>query len=72
VLRLAGAYLHVQAQLTDAKALIERALAIDEGAHGPDHPQVARDLNNLASPADESVWPAWSHYSSSRVSEEIA
>ena len=44
----AGTYLHVQAQLTDAKELQERALAIDEAAYGPDHPDVATDLNNLA------------------------
>ena len=37
----AGTYLQVQAQLTDAKALLERALAIDEAAYGPDHPDVA-------------------------------
>jgi tetratricopeptide (TPR) repeat protein len=44
----AGVYLQVQAQFTDAKALIERALAIDEAAYGPDHPEVAANLNNLA------------------------
>ena len=44
----AGVYLQEQAQLTDAKALLERALVIDEAAYGPDHPGVARDLNTLA------------------------
>ena len=44
----AGTYLHVQAQFTDARALLERALAIDEAAYGPDHPVVAAGLNNLA------------------------
>ena len=44
----AGTYLQVQAQLTDAKGLIQRALAIDEAAYGPDHPDVATRLNNLA------------------------
>jgi tetratricopeptide (TPR) repeat protein len=44
----AGTYLRVQAQLTDARTLQERALAIDEAAYGPDHPEVATDLNNLA------------------------
>ena len=44
----AGTYLQVHARLTDARALLERALAIDEAAYGPDHPQVATDLNNLA------------------------
>ena len=27
---------------------MRRALAIDEASYGPDHPNVARDLNNLA------------------------
>jgi tetratricopeptide (TPR) repeat protein len=44
----AGTYLQVHARLTDAKALLERALAIDEAAYGPDHPHVATRLNNLA------------------------
>ena len=35
-------------QLPDADALYRRALAIDEASYGPDHPNVARDLNNLA------------------------
>jgi len=44
----AGTYLQVHARFADAKALLERALAIDEAAHGPDHPDVATALNNLA------------------------
>ena len=32
-----------------ARPLLERALAIDEAANGPDDPRVAADLNNLAS-----------------------
>ena len=44
----AGTYLQVQARITDARALLERALAIDEAAYGPDHPDVATRLNNLA------------------------
>jgi Tfp pilus assembly protein PilF len=28
---------------------LERALRIDEAAFGPDHPNVARDVNNLGS-----------------------
>jgi hypothetical protein len=31
-----------------ARAGFERALAIDEAAYGPNHPTVARDVNNLA------------------------
>ena len=49
LLNRAGTYLYVRARLGDAKALLERALAIDEAAYGPDHPAVATDLNNLAS-----------------------
>ena len=48
LLNRAGTYLQVHGRLTDAQALLERALAITEAAYGPDHPDVARDLNNLA------------------------
>jgi len=48
LLAQAGTYLRVQAQLTDAKALTERVLAITEAVYGPDHPEVAIGLNNLA------------------------
>jgi hypothetical protein len=34
--------------LAEAEPLYRRALAIDELSYGPDHPDVARDLNNLA------------------------
>ena len=44
----AATYLRVHARLTEARPLLERALAIDEAAYGPDHPDVAPDLNNLA------------------------
>jgi tetratricopeptide (TPR) repeat protein len=44
----AGSYLQVRARFADAKALLELALVIDEAAYGPDHPEVATDLNNLA------------------------
>src|SRR5437870_5060886 len=37
-----------QGQYKQAEPLYQRALAIDEKAFGPDHPDVARDLNNLA------------------------
>ena len=36
-------------RLGEAEPLMRRALAIDEASYGPDHPNVARDLNNLAS-----------------------
>src|SRR5438067_462463 len=44
----AGTYLRVQARLTSAQPLQERALALTEAAYGPDHPTVATRLNNLA------------------------
>jgi len=44
----AGVYLWVHARLAEARPLFERALAIDETAYGPDHPQVAIRLSTLA------------------------
>jgi hypothetical protein len=44
----AGTYLWVHARLAEARPLDERALAITETVHGPDHPDVALHLNNLA------------------------
>jgi tetratricopeptide (TPR) repeat protein len=44
----AGTYLQVRARFRDAFPLLERAVAITEAAHGPDHPTVASRLNNLA------------------------
>jgi tetratricopeptide (TPR) repeat protein len=41
----AGTYLTSQGRPAEALPLHERALRIDEGAHGPDHPSVATDLN---------------------------
>ncbi len=37
-----------KASYAEAEPLMKRALAIDEAGYGPDHPDVARDLNNLA------------------------
>ena len=37
-----------QNRLGEAEPLMGRALAIDEKCYGPNHPNVARDLNNLA------------------------
>jgi tetratricopeptide (TPR) repeat protein len=45
----AATYLQGRAQLTQAKDLSQRALAIDEAALGPDHPDVAVRRNNLGS-----------------------
>ena len=44
----ASVYLRVHAQVADARPLAERALAIAEAAYGPDHPDVAARLTNLA------------------------
>ena len=35
-------------RLAEAEPLMRRALAIDEKSYGPEHPDVAIDLNNLA------------------------
>jgi hypothetical protein len=43
----AATYLQVQARLAEARPLAERALAIDETAYGPDHPEVAIRLTVL-------------------------
>ena len=37
-----------QGRYRDAEPLYKRSLAIDEKAHGPEHPHVATSLNNLA------------------------
>jgi tetratricopeptide (TPR) repeat protein len=44
-----GTYFWGRAQYTDAKEAFERALHIIEAAFGPDHPEVAIDVNNLGS-----------------------
>ena len=43
-----GLYLQRRGLFADAQEALERALAIDEAVHGPDHPDVATGLNNLA------------------------
>ena len=43
----AAGYLYGRAEFAEAKAALERALAVYEAAFGPDHPNVARDVNNL-------------------------
>ena len=44
-----GNYLHNRMELASARAVLERALAIDEKALGPDHTGVASIANNLGS-----------------------
>jgi tetratricopeptide (TPR) repeat protein len=43
-----GSLLFCKAAYSNAEPLMRRALAIDEASYGTDHPEVARDLNNLA------------------------
>jgi tetratricopeptide (TPR) repeat protein len=42
-----GTYLQGRADLDAARPLFERAVRIDETTYGPDHPNVAVDVNNL-------------------------
>ncbi len=44
---------HAQGRYAEAELLYKRALEIREKALGPDHPDVANSLNNLASLYDE-------------------
>ena len=39
---------HNQGRYAEAEPLYQRALAISEKALGPEHPDVAKSLNNLA------------------------
>jgi tetratricopeptide (TPR) repeat protein len=48
LLNQAGCYLDGRARFSDAEPLHQRALAIRERALGPDHPDVAESVNNLA------------------------
>ena len=43
-----GLHSNSKALYAEAEPLMRRALAIDEGSYGPDHPNVAIRLNNLA------------------------
>ncbi|HUV37094.1 MAG TPA: FxSxx-COOH system tetratricopeptide repeat protein, partial [Patescibacteria group bacterium] len=47
LLNAVGLYLNNRAELANSKKMLERALAIDEKIYGPDHPEVATDVNNL-------------------------
>jgi len=48
ILNLMATVYYENAMYRDAESLMKRALAIDEASFGKDHPDVARDLNNLA------------------------
>jgi tetratricopeptide (TPR) repeat protein len=47
LLNESGLYLLTRGEFAEARATLERALKIDEQVYGPDHPDVARDVNNL-------------------------
>ena len=47
LLNKVGLYLRIRAEFVEAKSILERAVRIDEQAFGPDHPEVATDVNNL-------------------------
>ncbi|MFL5337721.1 MAG: tetratricopeptide repeat protein [Geminicoccaceae bacterium] len=47
LLKELGDHLRIVVDLAGARAAFERALAIDERVHGPDHPNVAITVNNL-------------------------
>jgi tetratricopeptide (TPR) repeat protein len=47
LLNQTGVYLEGHAQFAKAKGMHERALAIYEAEYGPDHPDVATNVNNL-------------------------
>jgi tetratricopeptide (TPR) repeat protein len=47
LLNEAGMYLRIRGDFYEAKSALEVALKIDEKIFGPDHPNVARDVNNL-------------------------
>ena len=51
LLNQAGYYLYLRARYAEAEPLYRRALAIREAALGPDHPDTAPSLNNLAAAA---------------------
>ncbi len=47
LLDVVGSYLNGCGQYQEARIYLERALSIEEAAHGPDHPKVAKHANNL-------------------------
>jgi tetratricopeptide (TPR) repeat protein len=48
-----GLWLNNRAEHGEAEPLYRRALTIDEKSFGPEHPDVARGLNNLALPLSD-------------------
>jgi tetratricopeptide (TPR) repeat protein len=56
-----GRYLHGRARYVEAAALLKRALAIREATLGPDHPDTAQSLNNLAGVLHDQGDPTGAH-----------
>lgn len=50
-------FLSFQGKFEEAEPLYKRSVAIDEALYGPDHPDVAGDLNNWASSLFQQVKP---------------
>lgn len=48
-----------QGKFEAADTLFLRALAIDEKVYGPNHAEVAKDLNNRALLLESQVWVMW-------------
>lgn len=50
-------FFSLQGKYEEAEPLYKRSVAIDEALYGPDHPDVAVDLNNWASSFFQQVKP---------------
>jgi hypothetical protein len=50
-------FYHNQGKLEQAESLYQRTLAIQERMPGPEHPDTAQSLNNLAVPASRVSLP---------------
>jgi tetratricopeptide (TPR) repeat protein len=57
----AGNFLRVHGRPSDARPLLERALTITEDTYGSNHPDVAANLNNLATTLRDLGQPAYAH-----------
>ncbi len=53
VLELVGVYEQVRGSFRSARELAERAVAISEARHGPEHPDVGRSLGNLGNALEQ-------------------
>jgi Tfp pilus assembly protein PilF/nucleoside phosphorylase len=74
LLNQAGFYLQIRAEFPESRKVFERALAIEEAAYGPDHPQVAIRVNNLGYVLQDQgdLAGAKSHYERALAIDEAA